>query len=55
MVALQVDNEAMYEICKRDLGVSSPSFTNLNCLIMQVVSSVTALLRLNRSLNIDLP
>ncbi|KAG8704489.1 alpha-tubulin [Ceratobasidium sp. 394] len=49
-----VDNEAIYDICKKNLGVSSPSFTNLNCLIPQVVSSVTASLRFDGSLNVDL-
>ncbi|KAF7288269.1 Tubulin alpha chain [Mycena chlorophos] len=38
-----VDNEAIYDICKKNLGVSSPSFSNLNRLIAQVVSSITAL------------
>ncbi|KAF8760179.1 Tubulin beta chain [Rhizoctonia solani] len=49
-----VDNEAIYDICKKNLGVSSPGFTNLNRLIAQVVSSVTASLRFDGSLNVDL-
>jgi tubulin alpha len=49
-----VDNEAIYDICKKNLGISSPSFTNLNRLIAQVVSSVTASLRFDGSLNVDL-
>lgn len=36
------------------MGVSQPSFTNLNRLIAQVVSSVTASLRFDGSLNVDL-
>jgi tubulin alpha len=48
------DNEAIYDICKKNLGISSPSFTNLNRLIAQVVSSVTASLRFDGSLNVDL-
>ena len=51
---LQVDNEAIYDICKKSLGVSQPSFSNLNRLIAQVVSSVTASLRFGGSLNVDL-
>ena len=51
---MQVDNEAIYDICKQRLGISSPSFTNLNRLIAQVVSSVTASLRFDGSLNVDL-
>ena len=50
----QVDNEAIYDICKKSLGVSQPSFSNLNRLIAQVVSSVTASLRFGGSLNVDL-
>ncbi|KAJ7714685.1 Tubulin/FtsZ [Mycena olivaceomarginata] len=49
-----VDNEAIYDICKKNLGVVSPSFSNLNRLIAQVVSSITASLRFDGSLNVDL-
>ncbi|KAI0346785.1 tubulin alpha [Trametopsis cervina] len=52
--SFMVDNEAIYDICKNRLGVSLPSFTNLNRLIAQVVSSVTASLRFDGSLNVDL-
>jgi tubulin alpha len=51
---VQVDNEAIYDICKKNLGVSHPSFPNLNRLIAQVVSSITASLRFDGSLNVDL-
>ncbi|KAK8869773.1 hypothetical protein IAR55_000341 [Kwoniella newhampshirensis] len=44
----------IYDICRRNLGISSPSFTNLNRLIAQVVSSITASLRFDGSLNVDL-
>jgi tubulin alpha len=54
IVAIQVDNEAIYDICKHRLSVSQPSFTNLNRLIAQVVSSITASLRFDGSLNVDL-
>ena len=50
----QVDNEAIYDICKKNLGIQSPSLTNLNRLIAQVVSSITASLRFDGSLNVDL-
>ncbi|RNA20793.1 tubulin alpha-1 chain-like [Brachionus plicatilis] len=49
-----VDNEAMYEICSRNLGVDRPTFTNINRLIAQVFSSLTASLRFGGSLNVDL-
>jgi tubulin alpha len=52
--SFMVDNEAIYDICRRNLGIASPSFTNLNRLIAQVVSSITASLRFDGSLNVDL-
>ncbi|KAF7798888.1 hypothetical protein EIP86_010116 [Pleurotus ostreatoroseus] len=52
--SFMVDNEAIFDICKQKLGVSQPSFPNLNRLIAQVVSSVTASLRFDGSLNVDL-
>ena len=36
-----VDNEAIYDICTKKLGVERPTYTNLNRLIGQVVSSIT--------------
>ena len=53
-IILKVDNEAIYDICKKNLNIPSPSFTNLNRLIAQVVSSITASLRFDGSLNVDL-
>ena len=49
-----VDNEAIYDICKRSLGIERPTYTNLNRLISQVVSSITASLRFKGALNVDL-
>jgi tubulin alpha len=49
-----VDNEVIYDIGKKNLGVSLPSFPNLNRLIAQVVSSITASLRFAGWLNVDL-
>jgi len=49
-----VDNEAIYEICKKNLNIERPTYTNLNRLIAQVVSSITASLRFDGSLNVDL-
>src|ERR1700754_1217103 len=34
--AFMVDNEAIYDICRRHLDVERPSYTNLNRLISQV-------------------
>jgi tubulin alpha len=48
------DNEAIYDICKRNLDLASPSYANLNRIISQVVSSLTASLRFAGDLNVDL-
>jgi tubulin alpha len=53
-VAFMLDNEAIYDICKRSLGIEKPSYVNLNRLIAQVISSLTASLRFNGALNVDL-
>jgi len=53
-VTFLVDNEAIYDICRRNLDVERPSFQNLNRLIAQCVSSITASLRFEGALNVDL-
>ncbi|XP_075613005.1 LOW QUALITY PROTEIN: tubulin alpha-5 chain [Balearica regulorum gibbericeps] len=52
--AFMVDNEAIYDICRRNLDIERPTYTNLNRLISQVVSSITASLRFDGALNVDL-
>ncbi|CAG9827464.1 unnamed protein product [Diabrotica balteata] len=52
--AFMVDNEAIYDICRRKLGIERPDYINLNRLISQVVSSITASLRFDGALNVDL-
>ncbi|GAA5862720.1 hypothetical protein JCM5296_004392 [Sporobolomyces johnsonii] len=52
--SFMVDNEAIYDICRKNLGIQSPGFKNLNRIIAQVVSSITASLRFDGSLNVDL-
>ena len=52
--AFMVDNEAIYDICRRNLDIERPTYTNLNRLIGQIVSSITASLRFDGSLNVDL-
>lgn len=65
-----VDNEAIYDICRRNLDIAvsvlvresscsathfqRPSYLNLNRLIAQIVSSITASLRFDGALNVDL-
>ncbi|XP_004846696.1 tubulin alpha-1C chain-like isoform X2 [Heterocephalus glaber] len=52
--AFLVDNEAIYDICRRNLDIPRPTFTNLNRLMSQTVSSITASLRFDGALNVDL-
>ena len=47
-------SEAIYDICRRNLNVERPSYQNLNRLIAQIVSSITASLRFDGALNVDL-
>merc|ERR550525_378498 len=53
-VSVTLDNEAMYELCQRTLDIKYPSYDNLNRLIAKVVSSMTASLRFESSLNSSL-
>jgi len=48
------DNEAMYDICRRNLDVERPTYTNLNRLTAQIVSTMTASLRFDGAINVDL-
>ena len=50
--AFMVDNEAIYDICRRNLDIERPSYTNLNRLISQIVSSITASLRFDGALTL---
>ena len=52
--AFVVDNEAIYDICYRNLDIEGPTYTNLNRLMSQIVSSITASLRCDGALNVDL-
>jgi len=53
-VSFMLDNEAIYDICKRQLGIERPSYLNLNRLVAQVISSLTTSLRFNGALNVDI-
>lgn len=46
--------QAIYELCRRNLSIDRPTYTNLNRLIGQIVSSITASLRFDGALNVDL-
>merc|ERR1712032_1349901 len=40
-VTIMYDNEALYDICRRNLDIERPTYTNLNRLLAQVISSLT--------------
>merc|ERR1712168_597111 len=44
-VCVVLDNEAVYAICHKSLNITTPTYSNLNRLISQVISSLTASLR----------
>jgi tubulin alpha len=52
-VAVMLDNEAIYDICRRCLDIERPTYVNLNRLIAQTISSLTASLRFDGALNVD--
>lgn len=49
-----VDNQAIYDICVNKLNINRPTYNHLNQLVSQVVSSITASLRFNGALNVDM-
>ncbi|KAF9397816.1 hypothetical protein BGZ94_006190, partial [Podila epigama] len=49
-----VDNEAIYDICRRNLDIERPTYSNLNRIIAQAVSSITLSLRFAGKLNVDM-
>jgi len=53
-VSVLLDNEAIYGICQKQLDTSRPSYEDLNQIIAKVVSSMTASLRFDGELNVDL-
>ncbi|KAF4319920.1 hypothetical protein BBO99_00005843 [Phytophthora kernoviae] len=53
-IAVMLDNEAIYDICRRSLDIDRPTYSNLNRLIAQVISSLTTSLRFDGSLNVDI-
>ena len=48
------DNEAIYDICRNNLSIEQPSYLNLNRILGQVISSITASIRFGGALNTDL-
>jgi len=53
-VSLVLDNEALYDICQKKLDIKKPNYSNLNRIIAKVISSMTAALRFDGELNVDM-
>jgi len=53
-ISMVLDNEAIYEICQKNLDIKRPSYDTLNRMIAKAVSSMTASLRFEGELNVDL-
>merc|ERR1712038_2106848 len=53
-VSVVLDNEAIYGICQKQLDIDRPTYANLNMVISKVISSMTASLRFDGELNVDL-
>ncbi|TYI57324.1 hypothetical protein E1A91_D11G272700v1 [Gossypium mustelinum] len=53
-VAVLLDNEAIYDICRRSLDIERPTYNNLNRLISQIISSLTTSLRFDGAINVDI-
>lgn len=52
-VNTMVDNEALDGICRRDLYIGCPTYTNLRGLISPTISVLTSTLNANGTLSID--
>ena len=44
-ITVMYDNEGLYDICRRNLDIERPTYTDLSRLLAQVISSLTASLR----------
>merc|ERR1711928_65539 len=53
-VSLVLDNEAMYAICEKKLGLKKITYDNLNKLCAKSVSCMTSALRFDGDLNVDM-
>lgn len=53
-ISFLFDNEALFNICKKNLGIERPSYLNLNRIISQCVSSMTSSIRFPGELNVDI-
>merc|ERR1719261_2448443 len=53
-VTFCLDNEAIYDVCRRCLDIERPTYTNLNRIVAQICSSLTASLHFDGALNVDI-
>lgn len=53
-VVMLIDNEALFDICCRQLSITRPVYNNLNRLVAQIFSAMTVSIRFGSSLNHDL-
>merc|ERR1711997_707443 len=53
-VSIVLDNEACYRICQKQLDIDRPDYSDINSVICKVISSMTAALRFDGELNVDL-
>jgi tubulin alpha len=49
-----LDNQALYNICGKQLGIETPQYKNLNGIVAKLVSSLTSGSRFDGSLNQDI-
>lgn len=49
-----MDNEAIYDICSKNLRIGRPDYGHLNALVAQVVYSVNASLRFRGTIKVDI-
>ena len=54
LAARSYRSKALYDICRRNLDIERPTYTNLNRLLAQIISSLTASLRFDGALNVDI-
>jgi len=53
-ISIVLDNQALYQTCKKKLDLAKPSYGNVNGLIAKVASGITASLRFPGELNADM-
>jgi tubulin alpha len=53
-LTVTVDNQSLYGICDRSLGVESPNYHNINQMIASSISSLTSSMRFSGPLNTNM-